>query len=116
MEVTLVDKPITREQIKAAAWPYYEEVVKAVVDVEKRVLAIGGEMHADEEKFLLEHGSKQEHLWGINILTELDGPDMVEFDSMINIRPRLGNRSRGVEDRLMRERIIELVGVLIQSS
>lgn len=116
MEITRVDKPITREQLKTVARPYYEEVVKAVVDVEKGVMAIGGEMHADEEKFLLEHGSKQEDLWGINIFTALEGPDMVEFDSLINIKPRTGNRSRGVEDPIMRERITELVTSLIQLS
>jgi hypothetical protein len=114
MEITLVDKAITRKQVKAAAWPYYEEVVKVVVDIEKKIMAIGGEMHADEEKFLLEHGSKQENLWGINIFTEVDGPDMIEFDSLINIRPGLGNRSRGVEDAAVRGQIIELVTSLVQ--
>jgi Protein of unknown function (DUF5674) len=109
-----VDKPITREQIKAATWPYYEEVVKVVVDIEKRIMAIGGEMHADEEKVLLEHGSKQQDLWGLNILTELEGPDMIQFDSMINIKPWSGNRSRGVEDPTIQQRIIDLVASLIQ--
>jgi Protein of unknown function (DUF5674) len=116
MEITLVDKPITREQLKTAAWPYYEEIVKAVVDVEKGIMAIGGEMQADEEKFLLEHGSKQEDLWGINVFTELEGPEMVEFDSLINIRPRIGNRSRGVENGEIRERIIQMVSTLVKSS
>jgi len=116
MEITFVDQPITRQQVKAAARPYYEEVVKAVVDIEKRIMAIGGEMHADEETFLLEHGSKHEDLWGINIFTELEGPDMIELDSIINVRPRTGNRSRGVEDAAIRKRIIELVGSLVQPS
>jgi hypothetical protein len=116
MEITLVDKPITREQLKTAAWPYYEEIVKAVVDVEKGIMAIGGEMQADEEKFLLEHGSKQEDLWGINVFTELEGPQMIEFDSLINIRPRIGNRSRGVENAEIRERIIQMVSTLVKSS
>ena len=93
---------------------FYEEVVKVVVDIEKKIMAIGGEMHADEEKFLLEYGSKQEDLWGINIFTDLDGPDMIEFDSIINVRPRTGNRSRGVEDAAIRERIVEVVGSLLQ--
>jgi hypothetical protein len=85
-----------------------------VVDIEQRIMAVGGEMHADEEKVLLEHGSKQQDLWGINILTELEGPDMIQFDSMINIKPRSGNRSRGVEDPTMQQRIIDLVASLIQ--
>ena len=114
MEVTLVDQPISRQDLKAAARPYYEEVVKAVVDVEKGIMAIGGELHADEEKFLIELDSKQEHLWGINLFTELELPDMVEFDSMINLRPSQNNRSRGVEDAGIRERILEIVQSLIQ--
>jgi len=114
MEITLVDKPISRQDLKTAARPYYEEVVKAVVDVEKGIMAIGGELHADEEKFLIEMESKQEHLWGINLFTELDPPDMVEFDSMINIRPSRNNRSRGVEDTRIRKRIQEIVTSLIQ--
>ena len=114
MEITLVDKTITREQLKAA-WPYYEEVVKAVVDVEKGVIAIGGEMHADEEQFLLRSGSKQEHLWGINILTAVMGSEMIQFDSIINVKPRTGNRTRGVDNPTTRETIKELVLSLIQN-
>lgn len=115
MEITLIDKAISRDELKAAAWPYDEEVVKAVVDIEKRIMAIGGEMHADEEKFLLEHGSKQQDLRGINIFPELAQADMIQFDSLINIRPGSGNRSRGVEDPAIRKRIIDLVGSLVRS-
>lgn len=114
MGIMLVDKPISRKELKAAAKPYYEEVVKAVVDIEKGIMAIGGELHADEEVFLLEQDSKQEHLWGINLLTEVDLPDMVEFDSMINLRPRQDNRSRGVEDAVIRERIMDIVRALVR--
>ena len=114
MAIILVDKPISPQELKAAARPYYEEVVKAVVDIEKGIMAIGGELHADEEVFLLEQNSKQEHLWGINLFTALDLPDMVEFDSMINLRPRQNNRSRGVEDAAIRERIMDIVRSLVQ--
>src|SRR2546422_3230291 len=113
MGTILVDKPISRQELRAAARPYYEEVVKAVVDIEREIMAIGGELHADEEKFLLERDSEQQHLWGINLFTELDLPDMVEFDSMINLRPSQSNRSRGVEDAATRERIIDIVRSLV---
>src|ERR1700720_3260059 len=106
MAIILVDKPISRQELKAAARPHFEEVVKAVVDVKKRLLAIGGELHADEEAFLLEQDSEQENLWGINLFTELDLPDMIEFDSMINVRPRQNNRSRGIESEVLRVQII----------
>jgi hypothetical protein len=89
-------------------------MVKAVVDVEKGVMAVGAELHADEEAFLLERNSSQENLWGINLYTNRALPEMVEFDSMINIRPRQNNRSRGVEDSVMRERIIAIVRELVK--
>lgn len=113
MGTIVVDKPISRQELKAAARPYYEAVVKAVVDIERGIMAIGGELHADEEKFLLERDSEQQHLWGINLFTELDLPDMVEFDSMINLRPSQNNRSRGVEDAVTRERIMDIVRSLV---
>lgn len=65
----------------------FGNMVKAVVDVDRKVMALDGELRADEEALLLESGSRQESLWGINIYPELEGPDRIEFDSMINIRP-----------------------------
>ena len=73
-------------------------MVKAVVDVKRECMAIGGELHADEESFLLAKGSRQQDLWGINLYVDLESPDFIEFDFMINIRPNQGNRSRAVED------------------
>lgn len=81
-------------------------MVKGVVDVEKGLLALEADMYADLEKVLLEQGSKQEDLWGINLYPDLFGEDdFLEFDSMINIRPGQGNRSRGVEDSALRQQI-----------
>jgi len=89
-------------------------VVKAVVDCKKKIMAIGGVMHADEEHVLLEEESAQEDLWGINLHLEEKGEEWIEFDSMINIRPRQGNRSRGVEDRALQEQIRDIVSSLVQ--
>ena len=87
-------------------------MVKAVVDVKRNVLAIDAELHADLEKHLLENGSDQFDLWGINLY--FDG-DLVEFDSMINIRPAQGNRSRGVENEATRQKILEVVNTWIEN-
>ena len=95
MDVILIDKPISRQQLKDAAEQLFGDMVKAVIDAEKGVMAIGGELHADEEAFLLARDSKQENLWGINLYPERDFTEMTEFDSMINIRPRQNNQSRG---------------------
>jgi len=92
----------------------FGNLVKAVVDVERRIMAVDGELHADEEALLLENGSLQENLWGINIYPDLEGPDRIEFDSVINIRPSRGNRSRGVDDPVIRERIVQAVTGLLK--
>jgi hypothetical protein len=87
-----------------------EPLVKAVVDVARRVLVVDAGLHTDEELFLLETDSKQHDLWGINLGPDSFGTDdFVEFDSMINIRPAQGNRSRGVEDLSVREHILAIV-------
>ena len=87
--------------------------IKAVVDVSQGIMAVGGDLHADDEALLLEHGSRQPDLWGINLYLEEEEPDWLEFDSLINIRPGQGNRSRGVDDERTRERIRALVESLV---
>ena len=90
------------------------DMVKAVVDVERRVMAVGGDLHADEEAVLLDRGSRQGDIWGFNLYPERYGnDDWIEYDSMINIRPRHGNRSRLVEDRSVQQAIAEIVSSLV---
>jgi hypothetical protein len=91
----------------------FGDLVKAVVDIAKGIMAVDGELHADEEALLLEQGSRQTDLWGINIYPELDDKDRIEFDSIINIRPSQGNRSRGVDDPAIQEKICQLVRRLV---
>ena len=88
-------------------------MVKAVVDIELRVMAVDAELHADEEAFLLSQGSQQEHLWGINLYPDMPVAEWVEFDSMINLRPSQGNRTRGVESAENRARIFAVVEDLV---
>lgn len=101
---------ITVAELSEMAQKMYGTLVKGVVDIEQGLLIVDAEMHADEEQALLEYGSQQVDLWGINLYPEKFGTDdFIEFDSMINIRPRQQNMSRGVEDENIRKRIIELV-------
>ena len=98
------------KELSEMAQKMYGGLVKGVVDIKQRILILDAEMHADEEQFLLERGSKQEDLWGINLYPDKFGSDeFVEFDSMINIRPRQNNMSRGIEDNAIRLKIVELV-------
>lgn len=92
----------------------FGNLVKAVVDLERGVMVVDADMHADEEALLLLSGSTQDHLWGINLYPADFGSDaFLEFDSVINIRPGQGNRSRSVENATTRAAITALVGRLV---
>ena len=92
---------------------YFGDMIKAVVDVQKSIIGLDAELHADIEKELLQQGSEQADLWGINLYPKMDGEDFIEFDSLINIRPYQGNRSRDVQDPVVRKHIVEVVNTLI---
>jgi hypothetical protein len=100
---------ITSTELKEMAAALFGNMVKAVVDIDRELLAVDAELHSDLEALLLQDGSKQKHLWGINLYPELQGDDFVEFDSMINLRPSQGNTSRGVEDEKIRKHIVAIV-------
>ena len=101
----IVEKTISVEELKKMSEKMFGSLVKGVVDVEREILVVDAELHADEEKFLLENGSEQKNLWGINLYPEIKGDDFLEFDSMINLRPSQNNRTRGVEDSEIRRKI-----------
>lgn len=107
--MTILEKPITVKELKGIAADSFGDMVKAVVDVERKLVAIDAELHADLEALLLDDGSSQNDLWGINFYPGLAGDDFVEFDSMINMRPSQGNMSMGVEDPGVRENILAVV-------
>ena len=104
---------ISRAELARLAEEQFGDWTKAVVDVSRGIMAIGGELHADDEAALLADGSRQRDLWGINLHPGESESDWIEFDSMINLRPRDGNRSRGVDDERIRVRIREVVESLV---
>ena len=97
------------DELRKLAAGRFGDMVKAVVDVEKRIIALDAELHSDLEALLLEAGSKQNDLWGINLYPELPPGDLIEFDSMINVRPSQGNKSRGVDNEAMRKKIAGII-------
>ena len=109
----IVSTRISRADLSRWAEEQFGDWIKAVVDVSRGIIAVGGDLHADDEALLLADGSRQQDLWGINIYPDDDDPDWIEFDSMINIRPRDGNRSRGVDNEAIRARIRSVVEALI---
>ena len=110
-----VDKKISKNELMQLAKERFGDMVKAVVDIRLSIMVLGGDLHSDEEAMLLERGSHQEDLWGMNIYIDKPLGEMIEFDSMINLRPSQNNRSRDVLDPAIRERIIVLTNNLVES-
>lgn len=101
-------------ELSAMAEKMYGSLVKADVDIVKNVLMVDMGMHADGEAYLMENGSKQQDLWGINLHpADYGTDDFIEFDSMINIRPRQGNASKDVLNPEIKKQIIALVGEVV---
>jgi hypothetical protein len=114
MEIKIVKEPIKKADLASIANADFGDIVKAVVDVDQEIMAIGGELHADEEVILTEqYGSKRPDTWGINLIPKLTSEDWIVFDSMINLKPNLNNRSRGVENPEIREKIKNIVKKLV---
>jgi hypothetical protein len=113
--IQVVQEPITLDALRAVAAEQFGEMVKAVVDVSRGIMAIGGELHADEEAVLLDQGANQDDLWGVNLYPDAAPSDRIEFDSMINVRPARGNRSLSVEDPALQARIRDVVGRLVRA-
>lgn len=105
----ILEKPVTIGELKKIAADTFGDLVKVVVDLNRELVAIDAELHSDLEALLLENGSLQKNLWGINFYPNLEGDDFVEFDSMINMRPSQGNMNRGIDDKEIQQRIVEVV-------
>ena len=110
----IITSKITSQELEGMAHHFFGDMVKGVVDVEQRILAVDAELHSDLESFLLEKGSLQEHLWGINLYPFIGGNDFLEFDSMINIRPAQNNRSRGVESIEIQNQIRDIINQIVE--
>lgn len=113
MDIVVIKEPITRAELKKIAEKRFGDLVKTAVDIKQEIMAVGGELHIDEEVFLVEYeGGNQNDIWGINIRPE-ETDEFIEFDSVINIKPMLGNRTRGVENSQIRNKIIQVVNKLV---
>ena len=105
----IITQHVTLNEVERMAAGMFGNMVKAVVDVDRELVAVDGELHSDLEALLIEKGSMPQSLWGINLYPEMTSDDFIEFDSLINMRPSQGNRSRGIENAQLRKTIIEIV-------
>ena len=109
----ILERPISRAELKEYAANTFGDMIKCVADVEKGLLAIDADLHADLERILLENGSEQASLWGFNLYPDEKEDDFIEYDSLINIRSWQGNPSRDVLDKDVRERLASIVSKFI---
>ena len=114
MHIKIVKTQITKKELEKIAEESFGDLVKAVVDTKKGIMAIGGELHADEEAELLKSGSQQENLWGINLYPQKEREEFIEFDSVINLRPSQSNRSRSIQNPIIQKKVIDISKRLIK--
>ena len=115
METRIVKYKITKDELKTLAHKQYGDIIKAVVDIKLKIMGVGGELHVDIQSLLVKaENSKGIDTWGINLYLEKTGDDFIEFDSMINLKPNLGNRSRDVEDPKIKDQIRQIVNKLVK--
>ncbi len=114
IKIVIAKSPIKKAELLEMASEGFGDIIKAVVDVERGIMAVGGELHADEEVLLTENeGSRRENTWGINIYPQKSENEWIEFDSMVNLKPHFGNRSRDVENTEIKDKIRSIVKKLI---
>lgn len=111
--IVLAQTPLERAELKRLVAAHFEDMVKYVVDVARGIAAVGGDLHSDEEALLLEHGSRQEDLWGANYYPGKGPDECIEFTSLINIRPAQGNPGMLIGDEGVRARVREITFALI---
>ena len=109
----ILDSKITKQELIEKYLAYFKTLTKVVVDIEKRILAIDAELHSDLEAYLIEHGSNQENLWGINLYPNKPKDDFIEYTALINIRPHQNNRSMEIEDTNIKEKIKNIIASLV---
>ena len=105
----IITDTLEMDKLREMAANIFGNLVKAAVDIDRELLAVDAELHSDLEALLLDDGSKQRDIWGINLYPDLPGNEFVEFDSIINMRPSQNNRSRGIENTEIRKKVIEIV-------
>lgn len=114
MNIKIVRDKITKKELEELAKEFYVEMVKGMADIEKGIIALGGEWHMDANEVLIEDGSRQENLWGFNIYLNKPEEEMLEYNSLVNIRPKQGNRSMEIKNKEIKNKIFKIVNNLVK--
>lgn len=109
MSLHLLEKPVSMNDVRVFAQEDYGTMIKGTVDIVENKVAIGGDYHMETCELLVEHGSSHQNIWGFNIRFEENQAGILEFDSLVNIKPALGNKSRSVENPEVIEKATEII-------
>lgn len=109
MNIKIINKKISDSELREIAKEFYGKMIKGVVDINREILAMGGEYHMDANVVLIDNGSKQEDVWGFNWYLDKSGDDRIEYVSLINIRPKQGNRTMEVQDNALCDRMKSII-------
>lgn len=107
--IYLLNQNATPQQIRDML-EVYPRLIKIAVDIRQKILVGGGEMNADCESILIDHGSEQDDIWGANWYPF---EQRVEYEALINIRPRLGNRSMIIQSEEIRQIIKDITMAIL---
>lgn len=113
MDIRIVREPISLTELEGLAQAYHRRLVKGVADLERGIIALGGEWHIDANNILIADGSEQKNLWGFNVYPQEKGEKSIEYISLINIRPAQGNTAMELMDESLRKSIHTIVRQLI---
>lgn len=109
MDIKIIKDSISIEELKTMARKFYGHMIKGVVDIEKEVIVFGGEYHMDANLVILDAGSKQNDVWGFNVVFDEPRDNWIEYISLINIRPLVGNKRMEVEDEKIKEKMKQII-------
>ena len=108
-KIKILDKKISINEVKKLADIWYGTMIKGAVDIEGGRVALGGDYHIEDSELLTSTGSKFEDIWGFNIRFEENLDGVLEFDSMVNIKPNFGNRSRNIGNEEIIKKATEII-------
>ncbi len=107
--IKILENQISMDEVKKFAENWYGSMIKGAVDIVDGRVALGGDYHIEDSELLTATGSKFENVWGFNIRFEENPDGVLEFDSMVNIKPNLGNRSRNIKDEEVIKKGTEII-------
>lgn len=113
MNIVIIKEKISRHELKKIAKDGYGDMIKIVVDINQEIIALGAELHSDEEETLIAAGSKRECLWGANFYLNQPAEKQIEYISLINIKSNQNNRSMEIQDQNTRNKVRQIVKKLL---